>query len=214
MTQDSHIREKAIAMLGSGTPASIVASALGVTESAISQLLSQDEFSKQVTDLRFKNLSRQTELDDRYTSMEETLLTKLEKVLPLMTRPRDVVATLTAINGTKRRGASNLAGTVGQSQVVNLTIPVTIAHKFVSNVNNQVVEVQDESGSASSLITASSGSLDGLYERIVGGSGSLGNETPERLGISSDSETLSTRPGESRLNKAGNSGAISVEDLL
>lgn len=214
MTQDSHIREKALTMLGSGTPASIVASALGVTESAISQLLSQEEFSRQVVDLKYKSLTRQTELDDRYTTMEEMLLTKFEKVLPLMTKPRDVVAALTAINNTKRRGASNNGATVGQSQIVNLTIPVTIAHKFVSNVNNQVVEVHDESGSASTLVTASAGSLDGLFQRIVADPGSNGDETSERLGIGADPEVIPERSGESRPNKGSDSGAISVEDLL
>ena len=214
MTQESHIKEKAIAMLGSGTPASIVASALGVTESAISQLLAQEDVSKEVTDLRFKSLTRQTALDDRYTSMEETLLTKLEKVIPLMTKPRDVVASLTAINNTKRRGASNLGGTVGQSQVVSLTIPITIAHKFVSNVNNQVVEVHDESGSASSLVTASSSSLDGLYQRIIVDSQGRDNETPKRLGVSPGSEVVSAGSRESRYNQGSDSGAISVEDLL
>lgn len=214
MTQESHIKEKAIAMLGSGTPASIVASALGVTESAISQLLSQEEVSREVSDLRFKSLHRQTELDDRYTTMEEKLLTKLEKVLPLMTKPRDVVATLTAINNTKRRGASNIGSAPGQSQVVNLTIPVTIAHKFVSNVNNQVVEVHDESGSASSLVTASSGSLDGLYERIVVGSQSGSNDSPKELGVSSGTEVVPAGSRESRYNQGSDSGAISVEDLL
>jgi hypothetical protein len=214
MTQESHIKEKAITMLGSGTPANIVASALGVTESAISQLLSQEEVSNQVSELRFKSLHRQTELDDKYTTMEETLLAKLEKVLPLMTKPRDVAATLAIINNTKRRGAQNTTANNGQSQVVNLTIPITIAHKFISNVNNQVVEVHDESGSASSLVTASSGSLDGLYERIVGGASSNSDEAPKRLGVSPGTEVVSTGSGESRSNKGSDSRAISVEDLL
>lgn len=217
MTQESHIREKAMTMLGSGTPPHIVASALGVTESAISQLLSQEEFSQQVVDLKYKTLTRQTEIDDQYLSLEELLLEKTRKILPLMTKPRDVVSCLVAINNTKRRGATNLGGNTGQSQVVNLTIPITIAHKFVSNVNNQVVEVHDESGSASTLVTASSGSLDGLFQRIVAGNSApacIDHETSEALGSGSGEEVTREGYSESGLNQASNSGAVSLKDLL
>lgn len=214
MTQESHIKEKALTMLGSGTPAHIVASALGVTESTISQFLSQEEFSQQVVDLKYKTLTRQTEIDDQYLDLEEALLEKTRKILPMMTKPRDVVSCLVAINNTKRRGATNLGHNTGQSQVVNLTIPITIAHKFVSNVNNQVVEVHDESGSASTLVTASSSSLDGLFQRIVADPARIDHETSQALGSGSGEEATREGYSESGLNQASHSGAVSLKDLL
>lgn len=160
MSQVSQIEERALAMLGSGAPASIVASALGVTEGRISQMLANEEFAAQVQDLRYQNLQKQTALDEKYGTLEEKLLEKLEKVLPIMTKPRDVLSAISVINGAKRRGAQLSTDSVTSQQVVNLTLPVHITHKFISNVNNQVVEVQNGQGEASSLVTASSGSLD------------------------------------------------------
>lgn len=211
MSQTSDTREKALVMLGGGAPVGIVASALGVTDSVISQFLAEEDFARQVTDLKFKSLTRQTALDDRYTGVEEKLLDKFEKVMPLMTRPRDVVAALTAINNTKRRGISNNnAGTV-QNRIVNLVIPVTIAHKFISNVNNQVVEVQDDSGCVQSLVTTSSGSLNRLSREILGNNS---DSSPETLAIGSNSEALPARPGAGRFDQDVIEGTITVDDLM
>lgn len=160
MSQNSQIEERAIMMLGSGAPASIVASALGVTEARISQMLSDELIAQQVQELRFKNLQKHTLIDEKYTDLEENLLDKLQKVLPIMTKPRDVLAAISVINGAKRRGAQVTQDATTSQQVVNLTLPINIMHKFISNVNNQVVEVQNGQGEARSLVTASSGSLD------------------------------------------------------
>lgn len=205
MSQTSQIEERALLMLGSGTPASIVASALGVTESRISQMLAEPVFAEQVQELRFKNLQKQTLLDEKYSSLEESLLTKLEKVLPIMTKPRDVLTAISVINGAKRRGAQVSQDATTSQKIINLTLPVHIVHKFVSNVNNQVIEVQDGQGEARSLVTASSGSLEQFAaqhldqgkgaeheqlthspERLPGLQNSL--PAPERLGEGSESE--------------------------
>jgi predicted transcriptional regulator len=156
-------------MLGSGIPQNQVALALGITESAVSQWMSREDFATKVADLRFQNLNRHTQIDDKYTELEEKLQAKLEKVLPLMTKPRDVVMALTAINSTKRRGAQIADTGAGKtSQVVNLTLPISIVQQYISNSNNQIVEVIDESGKSKSLITASSSSLDRLSEEVLG----------------------------------------------
>lgn len=169
MVQFTQNEERAIAMLGSGIPQNQVALALGVTESMISQMMSGEEFAVAVNDLRFKSLSRNTAIDDKYLQLEEQLQNKLEKVLPLIAKPRDVIMALTAINNAKRRGAQiqDTAGT-RSTQIVNLSLPVSIVNQYVSNGNNQIVEVRDESGKSQSLITASSSSLDRLSEEVLG----------------------------------------------
>lgn len=169
MAQFTQNEERAIAMLGSGIPQNQVALALGVTESMISQMMSGEEFAGAVNDLRFKSLSRNTAIDDKYLQLEEQLQNKLEKVLPLIAKPRDVIMALTAINNAKRRGAQvqDTAGT-RSTQIVNLSLPVSIVNQYVSNGNNQIVEVRDESGKSQSLITASSSSLDRLSEEVLG----------------------------------------------
>lgn len=170
--------ERALVMLGSGIPQNSVALALGVTESAVSQWMSQDWFSQKVAELKFANLTRNTKIDDKYLELEERLQEKLEKVLPLMTKPRDVVMALTAINGTKRRGAQvQETGGAKSTQIVNLSIPVKVLNQYISNSNNQIVEVKDGEGRSRSLITASSSSLDRLSEEVLGS----GNSSQELL---------------------------------
>lgn len=215
MSQESAIKERAIIMLGGGAPASIVAQALGVTESAISQFLAQEEFAKEVAELRFTNLTRQTKLDDRYTTLEEKLVDKVEKLLPLMTKPRDVVATLQAINNTKRRGSQAIDTATQSSKIVSLTIPVTIAHKFVSNVNNQVIEVHDDTGTTSSLVTVASSSLDKLArEASAQVQESITHDAPKTLRLGSDTETLQEGLAKSRNSADRDAGATGLADFL
>ena len=229
MTQVSTVEERALTMLGSGIPQNQVALALGVTESAVSQWMADESFAGKVADLRFKNLSRHTKIDDKYTELEERLQEKLEKVLPLMTKPRDVVMALTAINSTKRRGAQvvDQAGNKS-SQVVNLTLPISIVQQYISNSNNQIVEVIDESGKSKSLITASSSSLDRLSEEVLGTEYSsekllAGREvrhkeessnvaSPELL-TQLSKETLPAGPGTSFIPKGTDARKVTVQDL-
>lgn len=215
MSQVSTHKERALIMLGGGAPAHIVAQALGVTESAISQMLAEEEFAQQVSDLRYKSLTRHTALDDKYTSLEEKLVEKVEKLLPLMTKPRDVVATLTAINNTKRRGAQVMNGATQGSKVVSLTIPVTIAHKFVSNVNNQVIEVQDGEESRS-LITAASSSLDTLARELLPSKECKGDshDSSQVLQLPNHERSLQERLEASRSSEDRASGAASLSDML
>lgn len=213
MTQVSQIEERALMMLGSGAPAHVVAAALGVTESRISQMMAVEEFAQAVQDLRFKNLQKHTVIDEKYTSLEEKLLEKLDKVLPLMTKPRDVLAAVQVVNNAKRRGAQLSQDAHTTSQVVNLTLPVQIVHKYISNVNNQVVEVQNGQGEATTLVTASSGSLDRLAREALGQAGD-NHEPPQELPRLESASSAPAGLSSGLPSKGKPSGTISVEDLL
>lgn len=216
MTQVSQIEERALMMLGSGAPAHIVAAALGVTESRISQMMAVEEFAQQVQDLRFQSLQKHTLIDEKYQGLEEKLLDKLDKVLPLMTKPRDVLAAVQIVNNAKRRGAQVSQEAHTHSQVVNLTLPVQIIHKFISNVNNQVIEVQDGSSDQStSLVTTSSGSLDRLAREILEADSQSDNHGPSaELPRLESSSSAQQRPAPSYPSKRKLDGSVSVEDLL
>lgn len=157
-------REKALVLLGQSHSVSTVAAALGVTDSAISQLLADADFAQKVQELRFASLQKFSELDDDYNAIEEKLLVKLEKNLPLIQKPRDILSAIHVINGAKRRGQQVIDSTAMQSKVVQITIPQVIQQKFITNVNNQIVEVRDDEGNTDTLVTAQSGSLDTLVQ--------------------------------------------------
>ncbi len=162
LPQMNATQERALALLGSGYPAPVVASSVGVTESYISQLMSLDWFSAQVQELKFLNLKKHTELDDAYDDLEEKLLKKLDKLVPLLIKPMDVTRVLQTVNSAKRRGAgSSEVGHITQN-IVQLSLPPALMQRFIKNANNQIVEVQDGTGQQNSLVTTSSGSLERL----------------------------------------------------
>lgn len=162
LPQMNATQERALSLLGSGYPAPIVASSVGVSESYISQLMSLDWFSAQVQELKFLNLKKHTELDDAYDDLEEKLLKKLDKLVPLLIKPMDISRVLQTVNGAKRRGAgSSEVGHITQN-IVQLSLPPALLQRFIKNANNQIVEVQDGTGQQNSLVTTSSGSLERL----------------------------------------------------
>lgn len=184
-------QRKALSLLGQGVAPVMVASTLGCTEGLISQFLADPKFSEEVTKIRLVTLQKQTGIDNKYIEAEDKLVDKLLKSIPLMSKPMDIVRSLQVVNATKRRGVAGDVGTAGISQVVQITLPGAYAAKLVTNAQNQVVEVQDETG-ARSLITASSSSLDALAERTLGSS-------EETKGIS-DRETIASQVRELKVS--------------
>jgi len=150
----SSTEDRALRLLGNGVNAESVASALGVSASRISQLLSDPIFSKQVEDLRFESLQQHNERDASYDSLEDKLLVKMEKSLPLMMRPGDILKALQVVNAAKRRGQSAPEQATNQQNIINIMLPSVITQRFQTNINNQVVSAGDQD-----LVTLSSSAL-------------------------------------------------------
>lgn len=150
----STIESRAIEMLGSGLAAEQVAGALGVTASAISQLLAKEEISSQVSQLRYETLSRHNARDNKADTLEDRLLDKIESTLPLMMRPMELLKAYQIINGGKRRGSTAPQVLANQQTVVQIVMPTVLTNKFVADSRNQVVRAGDQD-----LLTIQSGTL-------------------------------------------------------
>lgn len=159
-------QERILQLLGQNFPASVVASAVGVDESYVSQLLSQEAFAQAVQERRFLATQKSVQLDDKYDSIETKLLEKLEKSIPLIVRPHDITKTLQMVNSAKRRSTPLSTGANVTQNIVNLVLPTAILNRFVSNGNNQIVEVQDGTGKQTTLVTATSGALERLAREV------------------------------------------------
>lgn len=152
---------RALSLLGQGLGPETVASAIGVSVSRISQLLSETDFAAAVADLRFKNLSKHNERDNEYDRLEDELITKMRDLMPFMVRPMEVARVLQIINAAKRRGSSTPESITNQQTVVQLNMPVSIYQKFTVNANNQVIQagqqqlITVQSGNMAKLLTAS-----------------------------------------------------------
>ena len=157
--------DRALALLGSGITPSTVAASLGVSESRISQLLSNDTFAARVAELRYESLQKHNLRDSSYDSLEDELLEKMKDCIPLMHRPMEILKAISVINAAKRRGQSNPESITEKQQIIQLQIPVQIINKFSTNIQGQVTEITtSEDNQSHSLLTIQSGSLDSLVK--------------------------------------------------
>lgn len=149
----NHNQAKALNLLGQGISPVMVASTLGVSESLISQYISEPRFSEEVTKLKLATLQMQTSIDSKHMKAEDMLLDKLIKTIPLISKPMDILRGIQVINATKRRGLGDTPVPTNHTQIVNIQLPPSMAARFVTNTANQIVEIHDDHGSRS-LVTS------------------------------------------------------------
>lgn len=159
----SSTEQRALDLLGQGIEPVIVASAVGVSEARISQLISDPYFSAKVYELRYKTLAKHAKRDNAYDALEEELQEKLKDCLPLMMRPMEILAAIRVINQAKRRsGQLNPSGQT-QAPVIALTLPINIINQFRLDSNNQVIQAGQQA-----LITVQSGNMKKLLDQHRG----------------------------------------------
>lgn len=151
--------DRALTLLGQGISPEVVASAVGVTISRISQLLSDPEFAARVAEFRFQNLAKHNERDNRYDTLEDKLLEKMEDLLPFMMRPMEVLKAISVINAAKRRGSSAPDSIQQKQTVIPLMIPTMLINNFTTNVNNQIVKIGEQD-----LVTIQSSRMNKLLD--------------------------------------------------
>lgn len=165
LTTTTPTEDRALSLLGQGCGPELVASAIGVSVSRISQLLSTPEFAEKVAELRFASLVKHNERDQRADRIEDMLLEKLENVIPYITDPMKLVAAYTRINAAKRRGASSPDAISTQTQVVALNIPSVVIQQHIKqditvNINNQVIKAGNQD-----LVTVQSAQMESLLNK-------------------------------------------------
>lgn len=155
---------RALSLLGQGLGPEVVASALGVSASRISQLLSDPNFAAEVASLRYQTLSKHNERDSKYDSIEDTLLDRMKDLIPLMYKPFEILKAISVINAAKRRGSSAPQNIGSQAAVVSLVMPTQIVNIFGAantsltvNTQNQVVKAGTQD-----LVTVQSGRMNSL----------------------------------------------------
>lgn len=139
------MKDKGKELLGAGLEPVVVASALGVTQSLVSQWLSDENFAADVQKLKLVNFTAATARDRKWNSLEDSLLEKLESLLPFLTNPHIVLQALRTVNGATRRSAPKEQEPIANQTHVHLHMPQLIAAKFVVNPQNQVIEVDGRS---------------------------------------------------------------------
>jgi hypothetical protein len=188
----SSTEERALTLLGQGLEPSVVASAVGVSESRISQLISNPHFSARVYELRYTQLAAHAKRDNAYDAIEDDLIEKLKHLMPLMYKPMEVLAAIRVINQAKRRGVGMQPTSQSSAPVVNLTLPIQIINQYRLDANNQVIQAGQQA-----LITVQSTQLRNMLEA--------------RKGAQTQNEQLLTDSTES---SARSGGAGTAEEIV
>lgn len=198
-TTNNITSDRALTLLGQGVPPSIVAASIGVSESRISQLVSDPEFAAAVAELRYDAIQKHSTRDAKYDSIEDTLIEKLKDLIPLMMRPREVINAIQVINSAKRRGSSTPDAIIAQQTVINLTLPVQIVEHFRTNSQNHVIQAGSQE-----LLTLQSSTLLNRTQTALK-SAVQASPVGEEKGTSDDStRAISTgRPQQQLLQRAG-----------
>lgn len=135
-------RDRILSLLGSGLDAGVVASAVGVTPSYISQLLKEPEFALAVAEKRTIELTQAKSIDDKWDSFEQRLLEKLEDLIPFFTQPKQILEALRVANSARRKTALNTTPINGGSKTyVQINVPAIIINKYKIDMAGGMVEV-------------------------------------------------------------------------
>lgn len=153
--QLSDTEQKLLNFLAAGADQQQAAKALGLSASRVSQLVADEEFSSQLAEAQFLVMSKATARDDKYDALEDKLLEKLDRSLPMMAKPMEIVRTLAEINKAKRRSREGSTPIVQPRGVqVNILLPTKVIQEFTVSNTNQVVKAGEQV-----LVTMQSGTL-------------------------------------------------------
>lgn len=165
-TANTSTEDRALELLATGYGQVEVAGALGVTEGRISQILSNPLFAEKLAELKFTQLRKHNETDNKYDTLEQKVLAQLERTLSLVMDPMKLATILTRLNQAKRRGSSAPDSLVRQRATIRLNINSAVVARFAVNGANQVV--QASVGDASQdLVTIQSGGVQRLLNEHV-----------------------------------------------
>lgn len=140
---DGDKKERIKKLLGHGLSNEQVASAVGVSPSYISQLISDEEFANSVSVLRTAALTAATERDKSIDGLEDRILKQLSDSIDNngFYKPKDLLHAAAVINNMKRRGTAGVNAGAVKAPIVELNMPVTFIQQFVTTPKHEVVEI-------------------------------------------------------------------------
>lgn len=144
-TPTTGIARKVIDLLGAGVSPVQVALACGITESYVSQLLSQQEIADEVTSLRAARAAQYVEHDDNLDSDEEKARRLVRRNLDNgILKPMEALQHFRVLNAARRQSQAAVA-TPAVSTVVTLNLPVAAQVQFKLTTDKQIIEVDGRS---------------------------------------------------------------------
>ena len=143
-------KQDALELLGTGLPESKVAELLELTPAMISHYKEDPRFQAALKKLLIESTLAAQVRDQRLDDLEDIAITQMEKFLPMILRPNEVLHALKTINGLQRRSKEMVQERnriPDGAQIVKLTLPANTVDAEISvklNSSREIVEVEGE----------------------------------------------------------------------
>jgi transcriptional regulator with XRE-family HTH domain len=135
-------KDSALSLLAQGIPANQVAETIGVSESYISQLMSEEDFAAQLQTVKVQAAQEDLDYDKRIDKAEEVFLERIESKSAFANLQQSLQA-FKVLNTAKRRRDSRVQTPGVQiGQIVNITVPISVLPQYKTNAQNEIVEVE------------------------------------------------------------------------
>jgi len=147
-------KEHALRLLAQGIPTSQVAAACGVSDSYISQLKSDPDAQAKIAEQQAAASIADMEFDSDLEDAEALALDKIKKNLPFANMGQ-AIAAFRILNTARRRSDPVMQSDAQVSVTVNLTLPQSAIPKYVTNTQNEIIEVEGQT-----MLSATAKTLD------------------------------------------------------
>lgn len=136
----SGTKQRALEMLAQGVPNGQVAQVLGVSDSAVSQLMQDEDFAKLVQEKRVQVSEQDEKFDGKLENGEERAL---DLILAKMNFGNlgQQLAVFKTLNQAKRRKDSRMVQPAGTGHTTTLVLPAVIVPVYVKNEQSEIIEV-------------------------------------------------------------------------
>lgn len=158
-------------LLSQGISPVQVAETVGVSESYISQLMGDESFQASVQEHKARMAAEDLAHDKRVETIEAKFLDNIEKKAPLANLQQSLQAFKILNTAKKRRDGVIQAGGPKAGVVVQILLPNSIVPQYVTNRNNEIVEVEGKT-----MVSIAPKKLDEIVA-------ARNNGTAQKLGI-------------------------------
>lgn len=152
-------KDQALALLSQGLKQSVVASALGVEESYVSQLLTDEDFAAELAQKKKELSVADVAYDTKLDRATEDALDRIETKLPFANLQQTLQA-FKVLDGAKRRKERGTPGAENAGVTVNILLPTVIAPRYLQNQSGEIVEVEGQT-----MLSATPKNLEELVQK-------------------------------------------------
>lgn len=119
----------------------VIAEALGVSESLVSQLIAEHSLDQVAAKQKITRESVFNDIDNSYNEAEKFIADRLKTSVKYMTDPVKLAYVADKLNKMKRRALSQVGASAAPAKVAVLNLPMHVQNNFIFNQQNEAIAV-------------------------------------------------------------------------